>query len=90
MPTVHWKCQPWTAAQQVGRSFPEGYGLGVVPRLHISPSTFGGLSSGQSHLSSPEALLLFHRWVGELFWRKQIAISEELEGLPLAFELLPS
>ena len=34
------------------------------------------------------------RWqlslVRELFWRKQIAILEELEGLPLAFELPPS
>lgn len=45
---------------QVGRSFPEGYSLGVAHGLHVSPSVFGGVSSGQSHLSSPETLLLFH------------------------------
>lgn len=60
VPAIPGKCQAWVGAQQVGRSFPEGYSLGVAHGLHVSPSVFGGVSSGQSHLSSPETLLLFH------------------------------
>lgn len=60
VPAFPGKCQAWVGAQQVGRSFPEGYSLGLAHGLHVSPSVFGGVSSGQSHLSSPETLLLFH------------------------------
>jgi len=59
MPIFPRKCQAFTGAQQLGRSFPEGYSLEVVHGLHISPTVFGGVSPGESHLSSPETLLLF-------------------------------